>query len=250
MPGHWLLARLGKKVLRPGGLELTRHLLASLDIGPTDAVVEFAPGMGATAEMTFARNPASYVAIERDEAAANNLRQKLDGLNYEFRIGSADHTGLPDACATVVYGEAMLTMQTPDMKERIVREAARLLQPGGRYGMHELCVVPDEISVEVEKEIAQALSDSIHVGARPLRVSEWRKLLADAGLEVITEYQVPMELLEPSRLVADEGVSGALHIVWNALHDAEALARMSEMRTVFRKYHSHLAAIALVARKG
>ncbi len=30
MPGHWLLARLGKRVLRPGGLELTRHLVESL----------------------------------------------------------------------------------------------------------------------------------------------------------------------------------------------------------------------------
>ena len=25
MPGHWLLARLGKRVLRPGGRELTRQ---------------------------------------------------------------------------------------------------------------------------------------------------------------------------------------------------------------------------------
>ena len=24
MPGHWVLARLGKRVLRPGGMELTR----------------------------------------------------------------------------------------------------------------------------------------------------------------------------------------------------------------------------------
>lgn len=31
-PGHWLLARLGKRVLRPGGLRLTRRLLAHADI--------------------------------------------------------------------------------------------------------------------------------------------------------------------------------------------------------------------------
>ena len=46
MPGHWLLARLGKRVLRPGGLSLTRRLLESLAIQPSDAVVEFAPGHG------------------------------------------------------------------------------------------------------------------------------------------------------------------------------------------------------------
>ena len=27
MPGHWVLARLGKRVLRPGGMELTRLML-------------------------------------------------------------------------------------------------------------------------------------------------------------------------------------------------------------------------------
>ena len=27
LPGHWLLARLGKRVLRPGGLELTSRVL-------------------------------------------------------------------------------------------------------------------------------------------------------------------------------------------------------------------------------
>ena len=48
MPGHWLLAKLGKRVLRPGGLELTRVMLKRLDIQSCDAVVEFAPGLGVT----------------------------------------------------------------------------------------------------------------------------------------------------------------------------------------------------------
>lgn len=30
--GHWLLARLGKRVLRPGGLELTTRMLARLPL--------------------------------------------------------------------------------------------------------------------------------------------------------------------------------------------------------------------------
>ena len=46
MPGHWLLARLGKRVLRPGGLGLTRIMLDRLGIGARDEVVEFAPAWG------------------------------------------------------------------------------------------------------------------------------------------------------------------------------------------------------------
>ena len=41
--GHWLLAKMGKRVLRPGGKELTLKLVNELDIGHKDAVVEFAP---------------------------------------------------------------------------------------------------------------------------------------------------------------------------------------------------------------
>ncbi len=43
--GHWLLAQLGKKVLRPGGRETTNWLLRRALGGQID-VVEFAPGLG------------------------------------------------------------------------------------------------------------------------------------------------------------------------------------------------------------
>lgn len=51
MPGRWLLNRLGKRVLRPGGLGLTQLLLDGLSIGPSDEVIEFAPGFGVTARL-------------------------------------------------------------------------------------------------------------------------------------------------------------------------------------------------------
>lgn len=58
MQGHWLLARLGKRVLRPGGVELTRTLLARAEVTDAD-VLELAPGLGRTAAEILARNPRS-----------------------------------------------------------------------------------------------------------------------------------------------------------------------------------------------
>lgn len=46
MQGHWLLARLGKRVLRPGGVELTRTLLARAEVTDAD-VLELAPAWAA-----------------------------------------------------------------------------------------------------------------------------------------------------------------------------------------------------------
>ena len=249
MPGHWLLARLGKRVLRPGGRELTQQMLNGLCIKSSDDVVEFAPGLGFTAQLTLNQKPASYMAVERDEAAASLVRRYLTGSNQTCLIGRAEKTGLSDATATVVYGEAMLTMQTPGKKKQIVQEAFRLMKPTGRYGIHELCLVPDDLNENTKQEIQKALTDAIHVGARPLTVTEWRTLLESEGFIVHTEAIAPMHLLEPKRLIQDEGFWGALRFVRNVLRDSEARHRVKTMRQVFQTYKENLAAIMLVGIK-
>lgn len=250
MPGHWVLARLGKRVLRPGGMELTRRMLEALNIEATDDVVEFAPGLGLTAQLTLKRHPASYTAVERDATAAGIVSSYLKGSRQKCVMGSADQTGLPDAIATVVYGEAMLTMQTPEMKRRIVREARRLLKRGGRYAIHEMCFVADDLNEEANKEISQALSRAIHVGVRPLTVSEWRGLMEAEGFEVEVEARAPMHLLEPHRLLSDEGLKGTLRFAWNVARDRESRERVVMMRKVFRRYQSNLAAVTMICVKG
>ena len=249
MPGHWLLAQMGKRVLRPGGLQLTHELLEGLDIQAADDVVEFAPGLGITAQLTLTRRPSTYVAVERDAAAAETVRGYLSGTAHQCITGSAEETGLPSACAMVVYGEAMLSMQPATTKARIIREAARLLRPGGRYGIHELCLVPDDVEDDIRQGIQRDLSDEIHVGVRPLTVLEWRELLNEAGFEIVIQRDAPMHLLEPKRLVQDEGLFGALRFALNVATHKAARQRVLRMRRVFRKYRAHLAAVAIVSRK-
>jgi ubiquinone/menaquinone biosynthesis C-methylase UbiE len=249
MPGHWLLAKLGKRVLRPGGLELTRTMLNQLNIQSRDSVIEFAPGLGVTAQMTLSRQPATYTAIERDETAARKVRSFLREPQQRCLAGTAEQTGLPDQCGTVVYGEAMLTMQGSEQKRRIVAEAFRLLKPGGRYGIHELSLTPDELPDSVKHEISHEMSHSIHVGACPLTAREWRELLESVGFKIQAEVTAPMHLLEPRRLIRDEGFWRALCFVFNVLRMPEARQRVFDMRRIFRKYHDHLAAITLVAVK-
>ena len=250
MPGHWLLARMGKRVLRPGGIELTRKMLDALDIRASDEVVEFAPGLGVTARAALDGRPRSYIGIERDEDAARHVRGYLGGENRRCLVGRAEETGLPDGSASVVYGEAMLTMQTAAQKASIVAEAARVLRAGGRYGIHELALEPDDLVETAKSEIQQALSNAMHVGARPLTAGEWRELLAAQGFVVKTRIRAPMHLLEPGRLIRDEGLPRALRFIWNVARTPAARRRIRAMHAVFRRYADHLAATAIVAVKG
>jgi hypothetical protein len=249
MPGHWVLARMGKRVLRPGGLELTHKLLAELGASASDDVVEFAPGLGVTARLTLARRPRSYTAIERDREAADTVKSYLAGPTQRCVLGSADETGLADRSASVVYGEAMLSMQPESTKQRIVAEAARILQPGGRYGIHELCLVPDDVDESVREAIRHDLSDEIHVGVRPLTVREWRDLLKNVGFELVAQHTAPMHLLEPRRLVKDEGLLRAVRFAWNLATHEVARKRILRMRQTFRKFSKHLSAVVIVGQK-
>lgn len=248
MPGHWVLARMGKRVLRPGGMGLTRRMLEALRVGRSDEVVEFAPGLGVTARLTLALDPKSYVAVERDETAAAVVRRYLEGAGRRCVVGSAAATGLAAGSATVVYGEAMLTMQTGEGKMRIVREAARLLKPGGRYAVHEMCL-RDGVEGEARREVERALTGVVHHGVRPLTVSEWRRLLEGEGFVLKATEVAPMALLEPARVVADEGLWRALRFAVNVLRDNEARRRVFEMRKVFRRHRNQIAAVMLTAER-
>jgi SAM-dependent methyltransferase len=245
--GHWLLARLGKRVLRPGGAELTRELLNRAEVTDAD-VLELAPGLGRTATEILARRPRSYLGAEQDPDAAALVRGIVTGRG-DVRVADASNTGLPDASSDVVVGEAMLTMQGEATKRAIVTEAARLLRPGGRYAIHELALTPDSIADDLKSEVRQSLARAITVNARPLTVAEWRHLLAEHGLVVDHVATAPMALLQPRRLVADEGVLRALRFAVNVLIHRDARRRVVQMRRTFRRHRDRLAAVAIVARK-
>jgi SAM-dependent methyltransferase len=221
-------------------------MIEALKIGPSDAVIEFAPGLGETARLTLSKKPASYTAVERDKDAAAMVQKILRGSEQRCVVGLAEETGLPDASATVVYGEAMLSMQTPQQKSRIVREAHRLLKPGGRYGIHELCLIPNDLAESTKLEIQSDLSAVIHHGTRPLTIAEWQGLLDAEGFSVQTQAQAPMHLLEPGRIIRDEGMFGAFRFAFNLLCNPDARRRVLAMRRVFSMDRVYLAAVAVI----
>lgn len=245
LPGHWLLARLGKRVLRPGGVELTTRLLAAAGIHEAD-VVELGPGLGRTARDIVALKPRSYVGVDDTAAATAAVRDVVADCGGRVVVADAADTGLDAASADVVVGEAMLTMQGDKAKRAIVNEAYRVLRPGGRYAIHELGLTPDSLPPETKDDIRRELARSIKVNARPLTAAEWTQLLTDAGFDVTSVDHAPMALLNPARVLADEGVTGALRIIRNLIVRGAARKRVIGMRRTFHRYRRTLTAVAIV----
>ncbi len=249
MQGHWLLAKLGKRILRPGGRALTAKLLEQAKPAGDDDIVELGPGVGATAEVLLRANPRSYRGVDPNPEgrdAVKNILKKHPRADYV--VADARDTGLDDASADLVVGEAMLTIQDDAGKNAIVAEAARLLRPGGRYAIHEMAWLPDH--TDEERETARReLSRVIKVGARPLTLEGWTELLAAHGLEAEWHDRAPLHLLEPRRIVSDEGLWGALRFWNNARRIPGASDRLKAMRQGFQLQGKLMGGIVILARK-
>ena len=249
MQGHWLLAKLGKRILRPGGRALTAKLLEQAKPAGDDDIVELGPGVGATAEVLLRANPRSYRGVDPNPEgrdAVKNIMKKHPRADYV--VADARDTGLDDASADLVVGEAMLTIQDDVGKNAIVAEAARLLRPGGRYAIHEMAWLPDH--TDEERETARReLSRVIKVGARPLTLEGWTELLAAHGLEAEWHDRAPLHLLEPRRIVSDEGLWGALRFWNNARRLPGASDRLKAMRQGFQLQGKLMGGIVILARK-
>lgn len=167
--GHWVLAGMGKRVLRPGGKELTLRLMEGLQIGLADEVIEFAPGLGFTASIALKAKPKSYTGVELNKEAVAYLQNIIQGPNYRIQAGNANATGLPDESATKVYGEAMLTMQSARQKTDIIREAYRLLKKGGLYGIHEIALTAEGSDPAIRQQIYREMQGAILSNVAPCR---------------------------------------------------------------------------------
>ena len=216
LQGHWLLAKLGKKVLRPGGKKLTNWMIDNAN--PTNKrVVEFAPGLGITAAEILDRNPKTYTGVDQD----------------------------PDAATATTLSTKQARLGIPTC---ICFRANRILTTGGRYAIHELLLTPNNVDQAVADNLRKALATTIKVNARPLTATEWSELLESNGFKVLSIKVAPMGLLQPKQMVEDEGPR-VLKIMFNLARNSQARKRVLAMRKVFSENAQNLGAISIIAEK-
>ncbi len=105
--------------------------------------------------------------------------------NVEFLKGEIENIPLPDAAVDVIISNCVINLSVD--KGRVLREAFRVLRPGGRFAVSDI-VLRGELPGDIQKSLE--LWAGCVAGA--LQETEYRQLLADAGFEDID--------IEPTRV--------------------------------------------------
>lgn len=162
-----------------GGKDLTR-LIDLVEVSPETRALDLATGAGHTA-LALAQAGASVVASDITEEmlseAALNFAE--NGVEVDVVLADALNLPFPDASFDVVTAR-MAPHHFPE-PGAFVREVARVLRPGGRFGLVDQVAPEDRASAAAINEF-EAIRDPSH--HRQLPVSEWESLCADAGLQV------------------------------------------------------------------
>ena len=191
-------------------------LLASLGCGNPTALAELKPGEtvldlgsgGGIDVLLSARRvgPAgmAYGLDMTDEmlALANDNKRKAGVENVEFLKGEIENIPLPDNSVDVIISNCVINLSAN--KNRVLKEAFRVLKPGGRFAVSDV-VTKGEMLPEIRKSVlmwvgcvAGALEEQEYLGklkaagfvnvelepTRIYHVDDAREFLAGEGIDV------------------------------------------------------------------
>jgi arsenite methyltransferase len=161
-----------------GGIDV---LLSARRVGPTGK----AYGLDMTDEM---------LALAREN-------QRQAGVeNVEFLRGEIENIPLPDNSVDVIISNCVINLSAD--KDRVLREAFRVLKPGGRFAVSDV-VVHGDVPAEVRHNVL------LWVGciAGALQDTEYISKLGDAGFEAIEIEATRVHNVEDARVfLHDQGV--------------------------------------------
>jgi arsenite methyltransferase len=163
---------------------------ALAELKPGETVLDLGSGGGIDVLLSARRvGPAgkAYGLDMTDEMLAlARANQRKAGLqNVEFLKGEIENIPLPDNSVDVIVSNCVINLSGD--KDKVLREAFRVLKPGGRFAVSDV-VVRGEVPAEIRRSI------ELWVGcvAGALEDTEYKSKLAAAGFEGIG--------IEPTRI--------------------------------------------------
>ena len=170
------------------GMLPEKAVLASLGCGNPTALIELKPGEtvldlgsgGGIDVLLSAKRVGptgkAYGLDMTDEmlALARENQRQAGATNVEFLKGEMENIPLPDDSVDVVISNCVINLSAD--KDRVLREAFRVLRPGGRFAVSDVVV-----RGEVPEAVRQSMLLWVGCIAGALEENEYRAKLAAAG---------------------------------------------------------------------
>src|SRR5580700_1366048 len=164
-----------------GGIDV---LLSARRVGPTGKAF----GLDMTDEML---------------ALANENKLKSGLTNVEFLKGEIEHIPLPDNSVDVIISNCVINLSAD--KDRVLKEAFRVLKPGGRFAVSDVVTRGDMLP-----EIRQSVQAWVGCIAGSLGENDYRNKLASAGFEQIEVQPTRIYRAEDAcEFLAGQGINAA-----------------------------------------
>jgi arsenite methyltransferase len=178
---------------------------ALAQLNPGEVILDLGSGGGIDVLLSARRvgpNGKAYGLDMTDEmlALANENKRKAGAENVEFLKGEIEHIPLPDNSVDVIISNCVINLSAD--KDRVLREAFRVLRPGGRLAVSDV-VTRGEMLPEIRKSVL------LWVGciAGALEETEYRNKLAHAGFELVEIEPTRIYRVEDAReFLAREGL--------------------------------------------
>jgi SAM-dependent methyltransferase len=185
---------------------------ALLDLKPGETVLDLGSGGGIDVLLSAKRVGPTGKAFGLDMtdemlALARENQRKAGATNVEFLKGTIEAIPLPDNSVDVIISNCVINLSSD--KDAVLREAFRVLKPGGRFAVSDVVVrgeVPADIRRSVELWvgcIAGALEEQDYAaklraaGFADVEVEPWRIYQVDDARAFLTEKGIDVDRLAP-----------------------------------------------------